>query len=494
MLASTRRAVKRSDEEWFVLVARRLQSGTPLYRGVYYVTTPLAVWAMRAVGAVFGDTLGAERALEAACFTGSLLLGWVICRRCGVGRVGRVGLGALLVTYASPIAMFGSVYSSMAVTASLGVLLVLLDWLDARSVHGRPLWGRLGLVGVLCGVAFDSKPSTGALALAAALLIVAGAHRPRSASRAAWGDLGRVAAGFASVNVAVVLPILGAGSFGAFVGDVFAGKSNYLAVMGGLFPGGRHVFDIVTGVDAPLGQLVARTDFLVPFVAVVVVGWAVAWAVRRADRVVGLKIAALVAFGLVGLGAAYPRFGPQHLTEAMPLLLIVPFAAWELAAHSERSGHPAAARRTARTVLVLTAGLVVAAAAVVVWAGGPGPSDRALVQRDLATLQTATGGRVFIIHPAAAYYYVTGRLQDPTPFDYPTLSDFGARGESGVIAMLRHHRSVPWVCVRTPPPHALTGGGANPLGLEQFVRRTFVLTARLHLCDLYRDPRFHPPA
>jgi hypothetical protein len=491
MLASTRRAVDRSDEEWFVLVARRLQSGTPLYRGVYYVTTPLAVWAMRAVGIVFGDNLGAERALEAACFTGSLLLGWVICRRCGVGRVGRIALGALLVTYASPIAMFGSVYSSMAVTASLGVLLVLLDWLDARSVHGRPLWGHLGSVGVLCAVAFDSKPSTGGVALAAALLIVAGAHRPRSASRAAWADLGRVAAGFAIVNVAVVLPILGARSFGAFVGDVFAGKSDYLAVMGGLFPGGSHVFDIVTGVDAPLGQLVARTDFVVPCVAVAVVGWVVARAVLRVDRVVGLKVAALVAFGLVGLGAAYPRLGPQHLTEAMPLLLIVPFAAWGLVARSERSGSSAAARRTARTVLVLTAGLVVAAATVVVWAGGPGPSDRALVRRDLATLQATTGGRVFIIHPAAAYYYVTGRLQDPTPFDYPTLSDFGPRGESGVIAMLRH-RSVPWVCVRTPPPHALTAGGANPLGLEQFVRRTFVLTARLHLCDLYRDPRLHP--
>jgi hypothetical protein len=268
---------------------------------------------------------------------------------------------------------------------------------------------------------------------------------------------------------------------------VFSGKSDYVAVMSGIFPGRAHAFDIVTGVDAPMGQLIARTNVLVPFCALVVVGWAAWRALRGSDRIVRLKVMALSAFGVVALGAGFPRLGPQHLTEAMPLLLVVPFAAWGLVEHSTRPDpHPG----TRRLLLppVLATALILCTALVVVWAGGPPPRDTASVRRDVATLRTDTGGRVFIVNSAASYYYLDGRLQNPTPFDYPSLSDFGARGESGVIAMLRH-RSAAWVCVRRKPsgrPHA---GGGDPTRLEQFVYQRFVFTARLSMCDLYRDPR-----
>jgi hypothetical protein len=488
LLTATRRPVDRSDEEWFVWVARRLELGTPLYRGVYYVTTPVAIWVMRAVGLVFGSSLTAERALEAACFTCSLLLGWAICTRCRVGRVGRVALAALLVVYASPVAAFGSVYSALAVTASLAVLLCLLDWLAAPVVDARRPSSRLLLAGILSGVAFASKPSTGLLALVAALTVLAAAHWPRVRTRAAWADACVLSVGFLMVNALVVLPILLAGSFDAFVSDVFSGKSNYLAVMSGLLPGRDHALDLVTGRGAPLGQLLVQTNVFVPIAGIVATGWAVCTA-GRTER---LRVVALVAFGLVGLGAAYPRLGPQHLTEAMPLLLVVPFAACGLArAARSASDVQYGERRFAPAVSVLVALVSVAAVSVVVWPPGSGRADGAAVQHDIAALRTATHGTVFIVDPEAAYYYVKGHLKDPTPFDYPSLSDFGDEGEPGVIAMLRHHRAQ-WVCVPKLPVSGATPGRANPVHLEQFVRRSFVLTARLHACDLYRDPGPQP--
>jgi len=102
---------------------------------------------------------------------------------------------------------------------------------------------------------------------------------------------------------------------------------------------------------------------------------------------------------------------------------------------------------------------------------------------------------LFIIRPDASYYYLTAQLTDPTPFDFPGISDLGRDDQDGVIHRLGAG-SVRWVCVPPPARRGAYVSPTRPLRLEAYVRRTFVFTARLRICDLYRfparAPRAHP--
>src|SRR5205085_5266496 len=84
------RPAGRADEAWFLWVAARANSGTALYRGVYYVSTPLAMWCMQLMVWLFGTHIAVERALAATCFTASLTLVWLIARRVEMSARGRV--------------------------------------------------------------------------------------------------------------------------------------------------------------------------------------------------------------------------------------------------------------------------------------------------------------------------------------------------------------------------------------------------------------------
>jgi hypothetical protein len=106
-------------------------------------------------------------------------------------------------------------------------------------------------------------------------------------------------------------------------------------------------------------------------------------------------------------------------------------------------------------------------------------------QRDTERLRSLTGGSVFIIRGDASYYYLAGGLRNPTPFDFPVLSDFGSSGEEGVIDSIEAHR-IHFVCVPASDGHPpLSGPDFRPLALEHAVRRDMYRVARLSLCDLY---------
>ena len=149
---SLRRPVGRADEAWFLWVATRANSGTSLYRGVYYVSTPLAMWCMQFMVRLFGTQIAVERALASTCFTGSLVLVWFIARRIGIATTWRMLLVGAVFLYGSPLAHFGSVYSLLATTCALGALLALLYAVQrgAEARHSRPspmlaLWCSLSL-------------------------------------------------------------------------------------------------------------------------------------------------------------------------------------------------------------------------------------------------------------------------------------------------------------------------------------------------------------
>jgi 4-amino-4-deoxy-L-arabinose transferase-like glycosyltransferase len=469
-----RRPVVRSDEAWFLWVAVRANSGTPLYRGVYFVTTPLAMWCMQLGAFVFGTHVAVERALTSACFAASLALVWVIARRFAVPTHTRALIGVAMFVWAAPATHFTSVYSMLAVTLSLGALLALMSCATARDA-GRSGLGEAVATGVLVGAACAAKPNIGVVALLAVVASLVGSGLLSRSRVDGAGLVGAVALGFTGTMAATMLPFVINGSLGNLVGDVFLGKgSTYFSV-------------------EEFGYGGASQLLLVGAVAFVVFG------LRRAPTPTRRALVAPSAFVVVGLVAAAPDFRAQHLTEAFPLLAL---AAVVLAA--AYAAHPLAPRQPRRWMVVLSVVAAVAVVAAMGWwtyrppGGRPDAvvADRsahftgslttaasaAKVRSDLTELRRDTGGTVFLAFIDAGYYYLAGRLRNPTAYDYPGRSDLGPGGERGAILVLRR-RHVQWVCVRRPTP---SQSKLVPSRLETFVRAEFRFVDRLNVCDLYR--------
>ncbi|TMK55467.1 MAG: hypothetical protein E6G60_19425 [Actinobacteria bacterium] len=502
-----RATVNHADEAWFLWVAHRANSGALLYKQVYYVTTPLAMWLMQGAIHVFGADISVERALASACFTASVILVWTIAGWIACPTRWRLILVVVLFAYASPVAHFASVYSMLAIAFALAALAVMLRWLDSFARGDLISHWPLVTAGGLAGVAFASKPNTGVLVFFATIVTAVAGVR-RTPDRGSWRAVALVAAGFATIIAAMLIPLVVLGTTGDLLRDVFSGKSDYLSVVGPHFSGISGLLQLFHPSGQPLGELLVRTNTLIPLVAVALLGVAV-W---RAGGRSSPSLVVLIAFSIVGFGAAAPDFGGQHVTEAAPILLTLPVLAW---LHTRPSDQRSLRRRVAFAALT-AATLTLSATTVAAWAGRPaveegdrvvsstlphlsGPMTSARAEYhtffDIARLHARTHGRVFIIDSNAATLYLAGHLSDPTPYDFPERSDFGAGGEGGVITYLRRH-DVDWVCVRRysdprPPPFP-----AEPTMLEHYVVHTMRLVNRFHYCDLYRqrEPRRFRPA
>jgi hypothetical protein len=210
-----------------------------------------------------------------------------------------------------------------------------------------------------------------------------------------------------------------------------------------------------------------------------------------------------VAFGVAALLAALPSAGPQHVTEVMPLLLAATASAVgiaRLAPTDAGVGHALIAGVLVLLVVWLGFGITTissraidgltgydgAGSALPHLGGSPFlASDARGTSRDVSELRRLAGGRVFIIRADAAYYYLSGNLSNPTPYDFPVQSDFGGAGQRGVIDLVAHHR-IPWVCVRqhdgTPP---IDSPDFRPVALNRAVRHDMHFVAHLDICDLY---------
>jgi hypothetical protein len=109
-----------------------------------------------------------------------------------------------------------------------------------------------------------------------------------------------------------------------------------------------------------------------------------------------------------------------------------------------------------------------------------------------AKLGAAHVTTAFIVRLDAAFYYLVDHVQDPTPYDFPGVSDLGADDQDGVIRLLRTG-SVRWVCVPAAPRPGAHASPTRPLRLEAFVRRHFVRAGSAHICTLYRLPSTAKP-
>jgi Dolichyl-phosphate-mannose-protein mannosyltransferase len=498
------RPVGHADEAWFLWVLTRMSHGETLYRDVYFVSTPVPAWVGLAAVRLFGSQILVTRALTTLCFSASTWLGWVAARRCGVGPRGRVVLAVAFFVYASPLTNFASFYSSLAVLFALGSLVALLRWIDERSLAEirarRDLFG----AGTLAGLSLASKPNIGLVVVGAiAVIVLAAGAREGWPS---WGrDVARVIVPFAAVSAVTVLVVVVNGAWSGFTADVFTGKTHYLDVFtGGYLPGLRHLERALPFFGPPAAAYANRlwyTASLVPILG----GFTVIAALARTSGSRRLQAAALAALAGVGAIGLIPRGGPQHLTETAPLFLVVIAGSVALLA-------PTLTASSVRRALAagLATWLAIATVAIVARAIEPlGQRSESLtglphVVGGAVSDHTIRGVRIvgagarrahatnlFIIRPDASYYYLAAQLTDPTPFDFPGISDLGRDDQDGVIRLLGAG-SVRWVCVPPPARRGAYVSATRPVRLEAYVRRTFVFTTHLRVCDLYRFPAGGP--
>ncbi len=293
------------DEAWMLWVTKRVTSGDRLYSDVYYVSTPLGIWLSAAFALVGGVQLWVLRVLEVTIFVAELLLALSIARWCRVSAPTLVLTGAGVFAVGAPASEWISVYSSVAVLFGMVALRVLLAWID-RGDASAPTTTRswvLAGAGAACGLSFASKPNIGLLMLAAACASIW--ITTRGASAEARGPLGRalapVGGAFVAVLVLMAIPIVAAGSWSAFVSDVFADKGDYLRVGSSYFTIVGNQFDILVtafGEGERALTILHAVVVMLPIVIVAISIWALVRArahesrARRAVRVLRRRGAA----------------------------------------------------------------------------------------------------------------------------------------------------------------------------------------------------------
>jgi hypothetical protein len=485
------RLVGRSDEAWMLWVMHRVARGDVLYRDVYDVTTPLPAWLGAAVVRVAGAELLTLRLLVAAVVAAEVAVACSIVRHAGMRWRGRTALAVAFVALASPMLVFTSFYTACAVLGALVALRLLLWYLDAAA-RGAPTATHLVWVGVATALSFWCKPNIGLLTLAAVLATAcaAGGRAWRTSATSA----GIVAGAFAAIGVVVSLVIAATGAWSAFVDQVFRSKAEYLGVgFSFLTAVQRRVHALGAGDPIDARAIVWLLVLTVPVAAAL----ACAWACRRAGRRVDAPVVAFVTFAAVGILAAVPRPGVDHLGSTVSLM-ITGAAGAVLTIPGRVPSH-----RTRGTLLV--AGAVAAGlSAVIVVGAALAPIDLPVtraeanftevpVARGLAHrarllregLARDTDGEIFFVRQDAGFLHFLTGTRDPLPYDIAERSDFGGADERGVIRMLSRGEA-PWVCLA--PAHRPRRGHdpLRPRALERWVRRNGDLTADLPMCDLYR--------
>jgi hypothetical protein len=298
------------------------------------------------------------------------------------------------------------------------------------------------------------------------------------------------------VGAVFVVALLATGAWSSFVDQVFLSKRQYVDVgfsyvsalkgrIADLRIGTAHS-SLHSGVEL---IITASPLVIVPALAL---GW---WRCRGAPD---LPATGLVAFGAAGIVGVFPRPGVNHFTDAMPLVLAATASLWALV---PRPG--LAESRRARLFVVVAFTIAAAAALVVVGSAtqdfvrgadlraapfapaafrGGGATPALRLRR---ALHTNTNGQVFIAREDAGYFYLMTGIRNPLPYDIAERSDFGSKGQQGVIDRIRRGEAR-WVCLYPPGSHTLRVDPLAPRMLERWVHRHLKLVAKAPACDLYR--------
>ena len=101
-------------------------------------------------------------------------------------------------------------------------------------------------------------------------------------------------------------------------------------------------------------------------------------------------------------------------------------------------------------------------------------------EREAASLRAAAAGTpLFLLVPNAGFYYLTSGVTNPTPFDYPLKSAFGAGGMTETIDRFRRGELLQ-LCMRR------AAGLMAPDALQQYVETEMIATEDVGACVIYR--------
>ena len=442
-VAITRWVLVLTDEAWFLQVVRRVRDGERLYEDVFFGAGPLAVWLASLAVRWSRPQITFIRALIIGYGFAIWFAGIALLRVAGLDRIYSVVfvLGALAL--GGHHLARGNQYGLL---SQLGVIIAAFG-----VVQGDGL-----VTGTGIALALTGKYSLGVFATLWALPLLA---IEAGLAAAAWAALV-----IAAAAVAIGL-ILGTRGVRSFVAVAVANKGTYLATAG-IGP----VQDLLNRARQTGRTPLYRAITLVGPIAVFTV-----FALGAAAAAFGLTAGVLEGSSLLvlasaicatGLAVAFPRADHAHQVAAMPLVLLgmLPIVAWITPPTAVLAG-----------VAVVLGGVLAAtlAASVLV-------VRSAMVRRDLPRLRLlpvmmqglvwpddtesvvrTAGNEVFVLRPDAPYFYLSGRLENPTPYDYPLVVTFGPHGQATIAAAI-NTGGLRWVCYPGP-----SGGRLAPTQLER---------------------------
>ncbi|GMQ86399.1 MAG: hypothetical protein BMS9Abin07_1976 [Acidimicrobiia bacterium] len=444
-VAITRWVPVATDEAWFLEVVRRVRRGDRLYEDVFFGAGPVAVWLAMLAVSISRPQIVVMRSLTIAYGLATWVAGAFLLEAAGAGTALAVLFVVAVVALGGHHLVMENHYGQL---STLGTVIAAVGVLEGE-------WLISG-AGVL--LALSGKYSLGVFALAWAVPLLA-----------VEAGLGTVLWMLATVVAGVVVMALGLSIRGVkgFLSTAVANKGVYLS-SAIIWP---HD-DLIRRLRVPRRSRLYRISGSIGPIAVLVVA-----GLGVVGVILGLLIGVveestmlLVAGSLcaTGLLVAFPRADYNHLVAAMPLVLagLSLIAMW--------SGLSMAGVTVAGAVVavVLVAGLLTAALAprytefrrdLAHLKLLPVPRQRGTWPDDTAALRAVAGDEVFVLRPDASFFYLAGRLRNPTPYDYPLASTFGPHGQERVAAEIVSG-AVRWVCQPGP-----IGGPLAPVRLEQLI-------------------------
>ena len=488
LLAASLRVPVSQDEAWFLHVVERCRRGEVLYRDVFYGAGPLTVSLALLAVRLARPQLLVLRAVDVAWFVCLLLAGSWLLDAVGAGSTTIVVLWLVAIALSGPSWHTDNLYGQLARLAAVVAAAAVAEW--ATSGAG----GWLGVAGAAAGTALAAKHNLGAVVAVMAGGVVL-AHDGDAV------DVLVLAAGAVAVIAVALVPVIRQRALADLVARTVSNKGVYLAT-GGLGPleGFRAALDARREEPpfAAVGAAVAAASFAVlPLTlaaAVIAAGVLV-----TGDGGDAASVPATLAIGLaaVALANVTPRADRGHVQATFPLGWVAVLLAVE-AVERGPGWWPPPALAWAIAVALGVATLAALVVSLDTVHRVPLASDRfkrdvphfrrlpvpchtcPQTEADAADVRNRTGGRVFLLRPDAAFWYLAADLQNPTPYDYPYASVFGPHGQRATVEQLRSGE-IEWVAM----PGRM-GGRLAPQELQQFVLDEMTAVAETPAGTLYR--------
>lgn len=481
------RVVNLQDESWFLWITQRMRQGDVPYRDFFLGVLPLPIWATFFASHIVGVHLFAIRLVNAFAFAVTVVLAcFVFAHIYGRKQFPKwFAVANLLIAMPPPSAPYEPL-------AYMFVMANLASIVTGQNSLGEPKRARLwlSLSGLSCGLAFACKHNLGAYSFATAIAIVF--LSPLELKRKIEISFS-VAITFGLTVAIFLLPILLTGSWNPFWDYVFANKVNYLHHA--QVPFTKNLADLVKWFSVLFSQpsheairhVLQLQSAWLPVLAFITLP--VIFAKRnRLGQHLALAISFHVSLAIIAL---YPHAGRSHILHAVPFYILgIACAAFCL--RNEVWFEPIwKLRHVAKWLMLAMLVFTVAFLFIRVQKGTLQPinlphfngmlvrsRDLPQILSDVENLKSyqRQNEPVFLMFPKAGFFYLTVGLKNPTPYDIPSPTSVGLRGEEKIIAAIKRKEIKAVI---------MPEEGIGLKKVEVFVRSQMVASKKLNIGTMY---------